>query len=127
MKKNSKKIKAVKIYAKVKDNDAEIKIVAPNGEEIHIDSYNSIFVENKRRPKKYEIESFITGLLFNEDAKEFLIRNGITETIKWGDKTFTRSSCKIEIELTGDIEKKYKFDFVIELKEKLSEEEKVGM
>jgi hypothetical protein len=133
MKKNSKKTrknnrtKAVKIYAKIQKNDAEVKIIAPNGEERYIKAYNSIFIENKKAPKKYEIEAFLIELSLNEDTKEFLIRNGTTETIKWGDKTFTRSSCKIEIELTGDIERKYKFDFIVELKERSLEEEKVGV
>jgi hypothetical protein len=123
--KNSK-TNTVKIHAEVKNNDAKITITTPNGEKSFIDTYNSIFVENKKRPKKYEIESFITGLLFNEDTKELLLRNSEKELFKWGDdKIYVRNSCKIELELTGDIEKKYKFDFIIE--SKIIEKEKVDV
>jgi hypothetical protein len=119
------KTNTVKIHAKVKNNDAEIKITTPDGKEMLIDTYNSIHIENKR-PKKYEIDSFITELLSNEYAKEILLKNSEQEFYKWGDdKICIKSTCRIELELTGDIEKKYRFDFVVE--SRIVEKEEAGV
>jgi hypothetical protein len=121
--KNSK-TSAVKIYAKVKDNNAEVKITAPNKEEMLLNTYNSIYVKNKN-PKKYEIDTFLTSLLSNEDVKELLLKNSKQEFYNWADKIWINSICRIELELTGDIEKKYRFDFVVE--NKIVEREEVGV
>ncbi len=116
-------INTVKIHAKVKNNDAKIKITA-NEEEILLESYNSIYTENKK-PKKYEIDAFLTSLLSNEYVKEFLLKNSKQEFYNWGNKIWINNTCRIELELTGDIKKKYRFDFVVE--NKIVERKEVGV
>jgi hypothetical protein len=118
------KTNTIKIHAKVNNNNAKVKITAPSGEEMLLESYNSIYIESKK-PKKYEIDAFLTGLLSNEDVKELLLKHSKQEFYKWGDKVWINSTCRIELELTGDIEKKYRFDFVVE--NKIVEREEVGV
>jgi ribosomal protein S11 len=119
------KTNTVKIHAKVNNNNAKVKITAPSGKEILLESYNSTYTESKK-PKKNEIDAFLTGLLFNKNVKELLLKNSKQEFHKWGDKVWINSICRIELELTGDIEKKYRFDFVVENKI-VEREEEVGV
>jgi hypothetical protein len=118
------KTNTIKIHAKVKNNNSEVKITTPNGEEMLLETYNSIYTESKK-PKKYEIDTFLTGLLSSEDVKELLLKNSKQEFYKWEDKIWINNICRIELEFEGDIEKKYRLDFIVD--NKVINKEEVGV